>query len=220
MANLAIGIPYLKRWEGGLSRATSDKASSDPSPYVHEGVTGWHTNKGVTWSTFKSGAKVIGYAINKINFLQMPDLIWIKIFEQLYADPMSAKNCISDAVGVALVDFLWGSGGAKKVVSNWLKSKYGVIIYNGKNYDMKKAVAFINTKDEKTMFLEIVNIRRAYYKSLNDPGNIKGWLARVGALEKFGLDLIKKKVKTKPRNPFVNFTRRNFFSNFFGSISK
>lgn len=208
MANLLLGIPYLKLWEGGLSNKTSDTASKSPSPYQHKGVYGWHTNKGVTWETFKSASKIFGFAVNPLNFLSMPDAIWVLIFTKMYAEPMQAHNCKSDAIGVALADFLWASGGAKQQISKWLKSKYKVTIYNGKNFDMKIAVNFINTLDEKTAFLEIINVRRAYFKSLNQPKNIAGWLNRMNALEKFGLNLIKKKAKTKAK--FSNSNTRGF----------
>ena len=79
MANLSLAIPYIQKWEGGLSRATTDTASKNPSPYEHNGKTGWHTNKGITWGTFTDLALKLGIAISPFNFLQMPDFIWRKI---------------------------------------------------------------------------------------------------------------------------------------------
>ena len=32
MANAVAVIPFIKRWEGGLSKAKTDKASLDPVP--------------------------------------------------------------------------------------------------------------------------------------------------------------------------------------------
>lgn len=52
MADIQAIIPFTYKWEGGLSRATTDKASASPSPYVHQGVKGWHTNKGITYPVF------------------------------------------------------------------------------------------------------------------------------------------------------------------------
>lgn len=196
MANLKLGIPYVQKWEGGLSDAKTDKASKNPSPYVYNGKSGWHTNKGVTWTAFKSLATVLGYAVNATNFLTMPAEIWEKIFIKSYADSMKAQFSKSDAIGIALSDFAWASGGARKEIYRWLLSQYKVNIFKNGSYDMKQAVDFINTLPEEQTFLKIVNIRRDYFRSLNQPANIKGWLNRMNDLEKFGLELIKKKKQT------------------------
>ena len=50
MANFKDIKGLTLKWEGGLSRATTDSASKNSSPYVHEGVTGWHTNRGITYT--------------------------------------------------------------------------------------------------------------------------------------------------------------------------
>ena len=46
MADYRLIIPFIKSKEGGLSKETSDTASADKVP---DG-SGYHTNKGITWT--------------------------------------------------------------------------------------------------------------------------------------------------------------------------
>ena len=65
MANYKKIMPFVRKWEGGLSNNKSDNASKNPSPCEYNGKKGWHTNKGVTWTTFKGSAN-LGYTANHI----------------------------------------------------------------------------------------------------------------------------------------------------------
>ena len=77
-------VPFMKKWEGGLSRATTDTASSNPAPWTYKGQSGWHTNKGITYATFISNASRLGYAPTAENFFLMPDALWLKILTGAY----------------------------------------------------------------------------------------------------------------------------------------
>ena len=88
MGNFQDIKPLTLKWEGGLSRATTDTASKNPSPYIHNGVSGWHTNKGITYQTFKAAANKYGFVNNAENFINMPDAIWDKIAKGLQYDPL------------------------------------------------------------------------------------------------------------------------------------
>lgn len=200
MANLLVGIPYLRVWEGKHSKAKTDSAHKNPSPYVKDGVKGWHTNKGVTWVAFQQAAQKFGFAVNEYNFMVMPDAIWLPIFTDMYAKPMQADKCVSDAVALVLADWAWASGvfGAGAGLAKRMKAKHNIVIRTGKTIDMKKAVDFYNKMDEKTAFLELMDFRRDFFRSLNDPDNIKGWLNRMDGLQTLGLELIAKK-KAQPQ---------------------
>jgi hypothetical protein len=67
MANYLLFVPVLKKYEGGLSKAKTDTASKNPVP---DG-SGYHTNKGITWSTFKAMAQTIDYTATPTLFYQM-----------------------------------------------------------------------------------------------------------------------------------------------------
>ena len=80
MAKVSNIRSFIQAWEGGLSRNTTDSASSMPAPWMYKGVTGWHTNKGVTYKAFVGLANKVGYEISAENFFTMPDRIWDGIF--------------------------------------------------------------------------------------------------------------------------------------------
>ena len=69
MADYTNIINFIKAKEGGLSSATTDTASRNPSN-CGNGSNGkpYHTNKGVTWSTFKSLSSKLGYSATCDNF--------------------------------------------------------------------------------------------------------------------------------------------------------
>ena len=110
MASYESAIPYIQKAEGGLSRATTDTASKSPSPFEHNGKTGWHTNRGITWDTFKGLSNKAGYAVNKDNFIFMPDNIWLKIYRVGFWDAARGVLYTSQPIANAVVDWAWASG--------------------------------------------------------------------------------------------------------------
>jgi lysozyme family protein len=54
MADASKIIPHILQWEGGLSRNPADTASKNPAPCSYNGKTGYHTNKGVTYTTLQA----------------------------------------------------------------------------------------------------------------------------------------------------------------------
>ena len=190
MANLSLAIPYIMKWEGGLSRAATDSASKNPSPYEYNGKTGWHTNKGITWATFKDLALKLGYAISAVNFLQMPEFVWRKIYENGYWLPMQCDKIESEAIATAIVDYAWAFGftGAKKRIVAWIKKDFNITVSS-----MSQVANFLNKQPESVIFKKLIEHRKQAFNNLNQPKNIKGWLNRMNDLEVFGNGLIKKK---------------------------
>jgi lysozyme family protein len=199
MANYIFAIPFIQAWEGGLSRATTDTASANPAPWAYNGVTGWHTNRGITYTTFQRWAPKFGYDVSAENFFHMPDDLWKKIFKIAYWDNMQLDNVNSTAVALLLMDEGWGSGPGteQKLLSAYLKSK-GIIATDtaSENREINRLTLL---QEEKT-FRELVAQREEFFKALNQPANLKGWLNRLinGSGDRpsvldFGLSLIKKK---------------------------
>lgn len=205
MANIKNVLPFTKAWEGGLSRATTDKASANPAPWTYAGANGWHTNRGITYTTFVGNAAKLGYAITPENFFLMPDEIWMKIAKKIYWDGFLLDQVRSEAIAAALFNWAWGSGdyGGGESLEKYLFEKHGITATNDAT-----RVAAINklalTKGEETIFRELIAHRKAFFESLGQPANLKGWLNRLiygsgtGATRKIsmlelGLDLIKKK---------------------------
>ena len=184
-------ISYLQKSEGGLSRSTKDTASKYPSPYVYNGQSGWHTNKGITYQTFESSASGAGYSVTADNFLKMPNEIWGKILKMYYWDPMYCNLYESQAIANAVVDFAWasGTGGSKKALIKYLGKK-GIKVDGA--VSIAKAFNNLAKKDgELQVFNDLIDERKRFFKSLNQPANEKGWLNRMETLRKEGVILLK-----------------------------
>jgi hypothetical protein len=75
-------VAFIKNKEGGLSNHPADAASKYPSPTPQK----YHTNKGITFKTFVDSSKTLNFEPSAKNFLDMPDIIWLKIFKNKYYD--------------------------------------------------------------------------------------------------------------------------------------
>ena len=215
MAQIKEIIPFTYKWEGGLSRATTDKASKNPSPYVYKGVSGWHTNKGVTYSTFKSLAPKLGYKDTSDNFLTMPEDIWLKIAKNGYWDIINLDALKSQAIANIMFSWMWGSGYAwRNRVQKYLQSK-GI---SWSISDLKGLPNKLNElsekQGEKLTFDELLEQKKQFLLSLGQPANEKGWLRRLEDLKNYsytligktaevakkGAEVVKKKLNTNDNN--------------------
>ena len=201
MATYESAIPYIQKAEGGLSRATTDTASANPSPYVYKGVTGWHTNRGIIWPTFKALAPKVGYEISQENFINMPDKVWLGIYKIGFWDDMKGDLYNSQSIANAIVDFAWasGNGGARRDLIKYLSTKgisasNSTSIANGFN-------SLVEKEGEKKVFNDLIEERKRFFKSLNQPANEKGWLSRMETLRQQGISLIDTGVETIKKNP-------------------
>lgn len=178
MANARFAAPYIIHKEGGLSRATTDTASKNPAPCSYKGQTGWHTNKGITWSTFKRMAPVVGYSATCDLFFSMPDDVWFGIFKKGYWDAIGGDQIKSDVIATYATSWVWGGGGRPEL-SEFLNN-------NGYKTTTKKdsIVQALNdwiAKDEQQLFDKMLDHRAEYFRSLGQPANLKGWLNRLDA---------------------------------------
>jgi len=190
MANVQHIIPLILKQEGGLSRALTDTASAHPAPWEFNSKTGWHTNKGVTYTTFSSLAPKLGYAITADNFFTMPEPIWVKIFKNGYWDPMHCDEIKSQAMADAIVDYAWafGVGGATSRIKKWLSSTYAITANS--NSEIATAINALTAKNEEDTFSKFMIHRKAAFAALKQPANEKGWFARMDALTKQGLSIL------------------------------
>lgn len=192
MATFTSAIPYIKKAEGGLSRATTDSASHDPAPWAYGGKTGWHTNKGITYTTFKGMASAVGYEVNATNFFTMPDWIWLGIYKQGYWMPILADKLKSQAIANAYVDYAWGFGvgGATTRVKKWLKAKYNKTVTT--NQGIVDTFNLLTKNGDEQVFKDFIEHRKQAFIALNQPANQPGWLSRMDALMKANLPLLTK----------------------------
>lgn len=193
MAAVSNIRPFIQKWEGGLSRNTTDTASNNPAPWPYKGITGYHTNKGVTYTTFVSLAPKLGYAVTAENFFTMPDKIWDAIFKVGYWDTWYLDKMNSQAIADLIADFSWGSGanGSFQSIRGYLKNKGVIVESRLEAVEAINKLAFMNETD---IFQELVSWRAAFFKGLSTYSTFgKGWMNRLNALQAFGLDTIQKK---------------------------
>jgi hypothetical protein len=192
MANYQFAVPYFLKKEGGLSKAKTDSASKNPSPCNYNGNTGYHTNKGVTYSSFIGLSTKLKYTANCNNFLTMPDSIWGKIFKNGYWDFWKSDNIPYQSIADFMTWSVWGSGGGswtKKTGSigflyGFLKSKN--IKATSKN-NIKEELMILAEQNEQKLWLELINYRYNWYEKLNQPKNLKGWRNGLDGYKKWGL---------------------------------
>jgi lysozyme family protein len=180
-------VSFIKTKEGGLSSATTDTASNNPSN-CGKGSNGkpYHTNKGITWSTFKGLSAKLGYSATCENFIKMPDDIWGKIYKDGFWNPMQGDRIQNQAIANTFVEMAWGSGvgsntsskGAIAYLKNFFKSKYN------KSFDnITQIVDYVNELDNSgqtpQLFEKLYDFRKSLYTSFNQPSNLKGWINRL-----------------------------------------
>jgi hypothetical protein len=195
MADYKKAVPYYLKKEGGLSRATTDTASRNPAPCTINGKTGWHTNKGVTWATFKGNAAALGYAATCENFRLMPSTIWGVIYKKKYWDFWGSDNIPYQAIADFLTWTVWGSGGgsfngASGSIPHWknfLKRNYNYTA-TSKNDILRKILELADQKGERAIWEEMIQYRRDWYVRLNQPANLRGWRNALDGYKKWGLE--------------------------------
>lgn len=196
MADIKHIVPFTYKWEGGLSDKLSDKASAYPSPYLYKNKYGWHTNKGVTYRTFKENT-YLGYVNNADNFLKMPEHIWMLIAKKSFWDKLKLDKMDSQAIANIMFSWIWGSGLAwRNRLVRYFAAKN--IIWDKTNYDdlVKNFNNLVKKETEKKIFDELIDQYREFYKSLNQPRNLKGWLNRLDDLKTYSYNFIKNINKT------------------------
>ena len=171
-------IVIMKRWEGGLSRNTSDSASKNPCPTVHNGYSGWHTNKGITYAVWKShfGSK------NDTRFFAMNDKDWFEIFDKLYFKAVKGHDFTCLNIGCMVAEFAWGSGPipAVKLLQQACNELGGKLLIDGVIGPNTLKVA--NSLDTKKLFDKLIEVRREFFISISKGKNsvfLKGWLNRL-----------------------------------------
>ena len=181
-------IPFILKWEGGLSRNTKDKASAYPVP---DG-SGYHTNKGITWAVWSSK---YGSTPNSITrFYAMNNSDWSSIFKPLYWDAIKGDDIKSQAIADLLVNWAWGSGIYTPVAT--LQKILGVQI-DGKVGP--KTIAALNGSDQGEVFNKLKASNIAFFNNLsNNPAYAMfktGWFNRLNDLYNNYLPAIKTAVK-------------------------
>jgi lysozyme family protein len=194
-------IPFIKEWEGGLSKDPDDSAAANPAPCTYQMSNKWHTNKGITWQTFSS-LSYYGYTPSCANFFAMPDTIWTTIYVRAFWQKMALHLYTSQAVADVIVNLCWGSGigGGWKQVSKLVNLKFRSYGEAGSKYtwDNAKALAEVinkickNRKGEKAFHSALIEQVRNFYISLDKPNYTEGWLNRLDDLAEYTSEVLGK----------------------------
>lgn len=198
MADSTLYIQSLKKYEGGLSNTLSDNASRNPSPCAVGNMKNIHTNKGITWSTFKRVAPKFGYKVDCDTFIRMPDDLWNKIYKNEYWDLVGGDDIKSQAIAELMADKAFNGYSLKDIQDYITKRGYPAST-------LKQRVTALNalTKiNEKRLYDDLIEIRRQYYLSLNQPKNIEGWLNRLDKIADRGMQIIQEAASKS----YVSFT--------------
>lgn len=177
-------VPFIQESEGGLSRDPKDSASSNPAPWTHKGVSGWHTNKGITYSTFVSNASRLGYAPTADNFFNMPDDIWLKILKGAYMKPFPLdKISHLPRIQAVIITWAWGSGvgGATTRLANFQREVMGIKDSNiTANEIVDNFRKHINPINEREWFQKLCDRREQDFRKMPTfSAHGKGWLNRL-----------------------------------------
>lgn len=185
MAHYKQIIPFVKKWEGGLSRDKSDSASAHPCPTPHKGVLGWHTNKGITYAVW---AKNWGTKVDH-RFFEMNDYDWGIIYKNGYWDKIKGDFIQSQSVANISVCMAWGSGPvqAGKIMQRACNDLGADLLVDG--LIGNHSITWLNKLDEKLLFERLIERRELFFRELckTTPRNekfLKGWLNRLADLNK------------------------------------
>ena len=186
-------VGFIKLKEGGLSGDKQDLASSTPSNCGKDSKGRlYHTNKGITWATFKGLASKGGYTASCDNFLKMPDDVWLKVYKVGFWNEVQGDRIKNQAIANTFVEMNWGSGlgsiSRGTGTLGWL-NRFFQKNYNQNLTSISQMVDFVNKLDDEgktpELFEKLNDFRASKYVALNQPTFTKGWLNRLNAFYLF-----------------------------------
>lgn len=117
MANIEHFIPFLIKWEAGISKKSNE---TNESLFQRARKTGWaddpddlggQTMVGVTMATYEEYCRRKGYpkpTTGRLMDLSYND--WKSILKMLYWDRWNADEIRSQSIAEIVCDFVWASG--------------------------------------------------------------------------------------------------------------
>lgn len=188
-------VKHILSFEGGLSKDERDTAVKC-APF--KGA--YHTNKGVTYCTFKELATKLGITNTYDKFISLNDNEVAKFIYYYYKEANGDK--LPAKVGLSVTEAAWGSG-KSRAIKNLQEALYNLKklskddIDGSWGLDTEKAA---NSIDEKTLFNEFWKVRQKFIDSLTVQPKYamykKGWQNRINSfLNTFSLTNIKETVK-------------------------
>ena len=189
-SNSPVWANYVKHvllWEGKTSKDPDDTSAAKCAPF--KGA--YHTNKGVTYCTFKSLAAKLGITpVTYEKFVKLTDYeVGLFIYE-FYKKNQPER--LPDSIALALVEARWLSG-------DWSVKHLQKLVGTPQTGILDETtIQLTNKMDETTLFAAYVKERDRFLKSLkNAPKYYNGWSNRLTAFQKLGVAAQKKKPNRK-----------------------
>lgn len=169
-------VQHILRWEGKTSKDPRDTAAK-----CYPG--GIHTNKGVTFCTFKQLAPVVGISpVTHDRFLKLTDQDVGRILFYFYQQVRGDQ--VPDSVGLAMTEAAWGSGTSRA----FQHLRDSVKALGKPGISTSQAIASARQIPEKQLFAAYQQSRQAFLNNLGANPKyswaLKGWLNRLGAFNK------------------------------------
>lgn len=173
-------VKHILSFEGGLSKDERDTAIKC-APF--KGA--YHTNKGVTYCTFKELATNLGITNTYDKFISLNDNEVAKFIYYYYKDANGDK--LPKSIGLSVTEAAWGSG-KSRAIKNLQESLFNLGKIDKDEIDGYFGAATeqaANSVDENTLFVEFWKVRQKFIDSLTKEPKYamfkKGWQNRINS---------------------------------------
>lgn len=189
MANIEHFIPFLIKWEAGISKKSNE---TNESLFQRARKTGWaddpddlggQTMVGVTMATYEEYCRRKGYpkpTTGSLMDLSYND--WKSILKMLYWDRWNADEIRSQSIAEIVCDFVWASG------VHGIKVPQDLVGVIPDGIVGPKTLAAVNSRNPRELFDQIKIARFDFIEDIcrKRPANNKfkrGWMNRINDLK-------------------------------------
>lgn len=189
MANIEHFIPFLIKWEAGISKKSNE---TNESPFQRARKTGWaddpddlggQTMVGVTMATYEEYCRRKGYpkpTTGRLMDLSYND--WKSILKMLYWDRWNADEIRSQSIAEIVCDFVWASG------VHGIKVPQDLVGVIPDGIVGPKTLAAVNSRNPRELFDQIKIARFDFIEDIcrKRPANNKfkrGWMNRINDIK-------------------------------------
>ena len=189
MANIEHFIPFLIKWEAGISKKSNE---TNESLFQRARKTGWaddpddlggQTMVGVTMATYEEYCRRKGYpkpTTGRLMDLSYND--WKSILKMLYWDRWNADEIRSQSIAEIVCDFVWASG------VHGIKVPQDLVGVVPDGIVGPKTLAAVNSHNPRELFDQIKIARFDFIEDIcrKRPANNKfkrGWMNRINDIK-------------------------------------
>ena len=189
MANIEHFIPFLIKWEAGISKKSNE---TNESLFQRARKTGWaddpddlggQTMVGVTMATYEEYCRRKGYpkpTTGRLMDLSYND--WKSILKMLYWDRWNADEIKSQSIAEIVCDFVWASG------VHGIKVPQDLVGVIPDGIVGPKTLAAVNSRNPRELFDQIKIARFDFIEDIcrKHPANNKfkrGWMNRINDIK-------------------------------------